>query len=176
MLYANWIHGSEDMTDARIVRDAVFVTEQGVSSDVEYDNYDAMAWHVVAMDDEKPIATGRIYLDHGKMHLGRVCVLPEYRGFGVGDAVVRLLLDRALTAGAPGVSISSQTYIKDFYKKFGFEEVGDPYYPEGVAIEHIDMYAASENIVLPSACGGSCEGCSGCSGEDADGDMEPNAE
>ena len=166
MLYANWIHGSEDITPAKVVREDVFVKEQGYAAEDEFDNFDKMAWHVVAMDDEKPIATGRIYLDKGEMYLGRVCVLPEYRGFGVGDAVVRLLLDRALTAGTSGVHISSQSYIKEFYKKFGFEEVGEPYFPEGDKIEHIDLYASRDNIVLPFGCGGSCEGCAGCGGGD----------
>lgn len=172
MLYATWIHGSEDIAPAKTVREDVFVKEQGYAPEVEFDAFDAMAWHAVAMDDEKPIATGRIYLDQSKFNLGRVCVLPEYRGFGVGDAVVRLLIDRALTAGAEGIHICAQTYCKDLYKKFGFEEVGEPYFPEGDKIEHVDLYADSQNIVLPTACGGGCGGgcdsCAGCGGDESE--------
>jgi predicted GNAT family N-acyltransferase len=165
MLYANWIHGTEDIANARAVREAVFVNEQGVNPDIEFDAFDAMAWHAVAMDDQTPIATGRVYLDKGEFHIDRLSVLPDYRGFGVGDAVIRLLLDRALMAGAGGVHIASLLPTKDFYKKFGFEEAGEPYTLPGDERMHIDLYADRESIVLPHGCGGSCDGCAGC-GED----------
>lgn len=169
MLYADWLHGSEDISPARAVREAVFVKEQGYAPEVEFDEFDAKAWHVVAMDDTKPIATGRLYMDKGEFYLGRVAVLPEYRGFGVGDAVVRLLLDRSLMAGAPGIHICAQSYAKNLYTKFGFKEAGAPYFPEGDAREHVDLYAAREDINLPQGCTGSCAGCEGCDGgEDAE--------
>jgi len=162
LLYANWIYGSEDIAPARSVRDAVFVNEQGFSPESEYDAFDKTAWHLVAMDDEKPIATGRVYLDNGNFHLGRVCVLPEYRGFGVGDAIVRLLLNRALSAGAPSVTISAQECAKDFYKRYGFEEVGKTYTNPGETVPHVDLFAKSEDIQIGPSCGGNCAGCSGC--------------
>ncbi len=165
MLYANWLHGTEDITPAKQVRDAVFVNEQGYKPEDEYDNYDAMAWHVVAMDDETPVGTGRVYLQDGKFHVGRICVLPEYRGNGIGDAIIRLLLDRALMAGAQDVTIASQVYIKDAYKKFGFQEVGEPYTLPGDTRQHIDLYAKAEDIQFPHACAGGCAGCSGCGGD-----------
>ncbi len=164
MLYANWIHGSEDFEPARSVRETVFVQEQGFDPKIEFDAFDQSAWHLIALDDELPIATGRIYLDEGKFHIGRICVIEPYRGFGVGSAVVRLLLSRAMAISAPGVHVSSQVQAKDFYKKFGFEETGEPYTPPGEHIEHVDMYADSENIILPASCSGSCAGCSGCGG------------
>ncbi len=165
MLYANWIHGTEDIAPARLVREEVFVKEQGFDPAIEFDAFDGMAWHVVALDDQTPIATGRVYLDKGKFHVGRICVLQAYRDFGVGSAVVQLLLGRALTAGAPGIHISSQVYIKDFYKKFGFQEVGEPYTLPGETVQHIDLYADGETIILPTSCGGSCASCSGCASE-----------
>lgn len=162
MLYANWLHGSEDIKPARQVRETVFVEEQGFDPDIEFDEFDQTAWHLVALDDQMPIATGRVYLDDGKFKIGRICVLEPYRGFGVGSAVVQLLLNRALTIGAPGIYVSSQVGVQDFYKKFGFDAVGEPYMPKGEHIEHIDLYVDSDSVVLPSACGGSCAGCSGC--------------
>jgi predicted GNAT family N-acyltransferase len=168
MLYANWIHGTEDISPARAVREQVFVKEQGYVPEDEFDAFDAMAWHVVALDDDVPVGTGRVYLNDGEFHIGRLCVLPEYRLMGIGDALLRLLLDRAMMAGASGVHVSAQTYIKDLYKKFGFEEVGEPYRQPSDTREHVDMYAARENINLPSGCGGSCEGCAGCGDDQAE--------
>ncbi|MBQ9988827.1 MAG: GNAT family N-acetyltransferase [Clostridia bacterium] len=162
MLYADWLHGSEDLSMARAVRHKVFVEEQNIPEEIEYDEQDGMAWHLLVLDEDTPIGTGRVYIDNGQYHIGRVCVLPEHREIGIGNAIVRFLLERALNAGAPAIYLSAQTYIKNMYTKFGFEQVGDAY--EIAGHEHVNMMAAAENVVLSSSCGGSCSGCSGCSG------------
>ena len=99
MLYAKWIHGSDDISLAKAVREQVFVNEQGFAPEQEFDTFDNGAWHVVAMEDETPIGTGRLYIDDGKFTIGRLCVLPEYRNMGIGDALMRLLMDRGLEVG-----------------------------------------------------------------------------
>ena len=58
MLYAKWIHGSDDISPAKAVREQVFVSEQGFAPEEEFDTFDNGAWHVVAMEDETPIGTG----------------------------------------------------------------------------------------------------------------------
>ena len=111
MLCAKWIHGSDDISLAKAVREQVFVNEQGFAPEQEFDTFDNGAWHVVAMEDETPIGTGRLYIDDGKFTIGRLCVLPEYRNMGIGDALMRLLMDRGLEVGAPALYISAQEQL-----------------------------------------------------------------
>lgn len=163
MLYAKWIHGSDDISLAKEVREQVFVQEQGFEAEKEFDTFDKGAWHVVAMEDETPIGTGRLYIDDGKFTLGRLCVLKEYRGMGIGDALIRLLMDRALEVGAPALFLSAQEPLKGMYEKYGFEQIGDAY-QEG-QIPHVKMTVKADEEQFPGGCGGSCGGgCGGCAG------------
>ncbi|MBE5781651.1 MAG: GNAT family N-acetyltransferase, partial [Clostridiales bacterium] len=155
MLRASWLFGMDHFEAARAVRMAVFVKEQGYTEEEEFDDFDYYAWHTVVYYNDEPIATGRVYLDNGRFCIGRICVLKEYRGQHVGDLVVRLLLDRALNAGAEGVFLSAQTYAQGFYEKFGLKPNGKAYMPKGDHIEHIDMYAEADEIIFPH----NCEGC-----------------
>lgn len=168
MLYAKWIHGSEDIAEAKQVRQAVFVEEQGYTPEQEFDATDALSWHVVALDEETPVGTGRLYVQDGQYCLGRLCVLPEYRGQGIGEAMVGLLIDRAMMIGAPGLHVYAQEQAQPFYEKCGFEVTGEPYTKEGDSREHVDMYLSAEKIAANGcgggcgSCGGGCGGCSGC--------------
>ena len=127
MLYAKWIDGSDDISLAKAVREQVFVSEQGFAPEQEFDAFDNGAWHVVAMEDETPIGTGRLYIDDGKFTIGRLCVLPGYRNMGIGDALMRLLMDRGLEVGAPALYISAQQPLCGMYEKYGFAQIGEPY-------------------------------------------------
>lgn len=163
MLYAKWIHGSDDISLAKAVREQVFVNEQSFAPEQEFDTFDNGAWHVVAMEDETPIGTGRLYIDDGKFTIGRLCVLPEYRNMGIGDALMRLLMDRGLEVGAPALYISAQEPLCGMYEKYGFAQIGEPY-QEG-SIPHVTMTVKAEEVQFPGGCGGSCGGgCSGCAG------------
>ena len=168
MLYAKWIHGSEDIAEAKQVRQAVFVEEQGYTPEQEFDATDALSWHVVALDEETPVGTGRLYVQDGQYCIGRLCVLPEYRGQGIGEAMVGLLIDRAMMIGAPGLHVYAQVQAQPLYEKCGFEAVGEPYAKDGDARQHIDMYLSAEKIAASGcgggcgSCGGGCGGCSGC--------------
>ena len=66
MLYGQWISGTNDLSEAYEVRKAVFVEEQGWPQEMEQDEFDKPAWHAMIFDDDKPVATGRIYADNGK--------------------------------------------------------------------------------------------------------------
>ena len=152
MIYARWIFGEDELAPAREVRTRVFVEEQGYTPEDEYDDMDAISWHVLVSVDEKVVATGRVFLSEGKYKVGRICVLEEYRGQGLGDMVVRMLLDRALQAGASGLHISAQSYVVGMYERFGFRRVGEPYRLPGDTRDHIDLYAKAEEIVFPKMC------------------------
>ena len=137
----------EQLEAAWRVRFAVFVDEQGVPADIEVDHHDEdpSTAHVLALDGEQVVGTGRLLLDApGHVHLGRLAVLAEHRGRGIGALLVRGLeqaaLDRHVTGEPPGVVVvlSAQETAMGFYRALGYEVVsGERYLDAG--IWHQDM-------------------------------------
>lgn len=117
------------------VREKVFVAEQGVPADMEYDDADPVSRHVVARGPQgEVIGTGRLLPDG---HIGRLAVLPEWRGKGVGTALVAHLLEIAGTKGFPATVLNAQESAVGFYQRFGFTTEGDAFIEAG--IPHIAM-------------------------------------
>lgn len=109
----------------RGVREVVFVREQGIPAALEWDDADASAMHVLALDvGGDAIGTGRL-LRNGT--IGRMAVLAAYRGRGVGRALLTALLDVAREQGHLEVTLSAQTRVLGFYARQGFEPVGNAY-------------------------------------------------
>lgn len=108
----------EDATGIRQVRDVVFVQEQAVPAALEWDGSDDECTHALAeTDDGRAIGTGRLAPD-GK--IGRMAVLIEYRGCGVGAAILDHLLDCARDAGMTRCYLHAQTHALAFYARHGF--------------------------------------------------------
>ncbi|MFC8435030.1 GNAT family N-acetyltransferase [Streptomyces sp. NPDC057253] len=126
------------------VRKEVFVGEQGVPEDIEYDAYDAVALHVLAVrEDGVPLGTGRLLFgaaaaektgrDASVGSLGRLAVTQAARGLGVGAALVRAIEDAARAHGLAAVDLHAQTHALGFYERLGYVAYG-PEYPEaGIA-------------------------------------------
>ncbi|MGR6969884.1 GNAT family N-acetyltransferase [Streptomyces cynarae] len=130
------------------VRKEVFVGEQGVPEDIEYDAYDAGAVHVLAVrEDGVPLGTGRLL--HGEAaaaknggdasvgSLGRLAVTREARGLGVGAALVRAIEDAARARGLTAVDLHAQTQALGFYERLGYAAYG-PEFPDA-GIPHRSM-------------------------------------
>ncbi|MEV6111886.1 GNAT family N-acetyltransferase [Streptomyces sp. NPDC052109] len=133
------------------VRKEVFVVEQGVDEDIEYDSYDAIAVHVLAVrEDGLPLGTGRLL--HGEAaaaktggddsvgSLGRLAVSREARGLGVGVALVRAIEDAARARGLTAVDLHAQTHALGFYERLGYAAYG-PEFPDA-GIPHRAMRRA----------------------------------
>ncbi|MEV0209920.1 GNAT family N-acetyltransferase [Streptomyces sp. NPDC050788] len=131
---------SADREACFAVRKEVFVREQGVPEDIEYDAYDETAVHVLAVRaDGVPLGTGRLL--HGEAaaaktggdltvgSLGRLAVAQEARGLGIGVALVRAIEDVARARGLAAVDLHAQTHAMGFYERLGYEAYG-PEYPE----------------------------------------------
>ena len=119
----------------RSVRDSVFGQEQKVSSVLDWDGTDPGCIHVVATDDRgKPIGTGRIQPD-GK--IGRMAVLMDWRGQGVGRKMLETLLESARSQGHAQVHLHAQVHAVPFYERNGFHKVGTEFMEAG--IRHINM-------------------------------------
>lgn len=160
MIQGRWISPGQSFEEALRLRDMVFVQEQGFSAELEQDDKDALSWHVLLYLDGAPAATGRIYYHEGAYWLGRICVQKDARGQGLGDLVVRMLLDKAQRHYAPKVCLGAQAQVIPFYAKYGFVPCGEPYEEEGVP--HQVMCIRGEDINLTGTCGGNCDTCDAC--------------
>jgi predicted GNAT family N-acyltransferase len=117
---ADW---ERDHDHLRRVREAVFVREQHVPSALEWDGSDASCVHVVAEDrDGAPIGTGRLLLGG---HIGRMAVLANWRGRGVGSALLIELVRWATEQGLTEVVLNAQTHALGFYQRHGFSAEGE---------------------------------------------------
>ena len=149
MVTNEWIPGNQNPAIAYEIRKKVFVEEQHCDPAREQDSFDPQAMHLIVTVDDTAAATGRIYHDGARFKIGRLCVLPEFRGQGIGDLAIRLLLFKVF-GYAGEVHIGAQKYLKDFYGKFGFQEYGEEYTEEN--IPHINMVLYKEKCVYPSKC------------------------
>ncbi|WP_157266236.1 GNAT family N-acetyltransferase [Azohydromonas aeria] len=127
---------------AQSVRHAVFVEEQRIPAELERDPADAGCLHAVAFDAQgRPVGTGRLLPQPGGvLKLGRLAVLKAWRGRGVGQALLRALLDAARAQGAREVMLHAQQSAASFYLPAGFEARGEEFMEAG--IPHIEMALA----------------------------------
>ncbi len=117
------------------VRRAVFIEEQGVPEALEWDEFDAVSTHWLAMlGDGTPVGCARLLPDG---HIGRMAVLPTWRGQGIGRALLDAALAGARARGLTCVRLSAQTHAADFYRRAGFVTQGGPY--EEAGIPHLAM-------------------------------------
>ena len=117
------------------IRDAVFVREQGVPAELEWDGLDEGCRHALAISHQgDAIGCGRM-LANG--HIGRIAVLPQWRKQKVGTAIMEALLDYARTHDYPQVDVDAQTYAVPFYRKFDFVDEGKEFIDAG--LPHIKM-------------------------------------
>lgn len=113
------------LPEALLIREAVFIREQGIDPNLELDDYDFIAWHVLAREDEKPVGTARLVtLDAHTTKIGRVAVLPEARGKGIARQMVALLIEYSKREGFSRVILDSQLPVVPFYEKLGFTATG----------------------------------------------------
>jgi predicted GNAT family N-acyltransferase len=132
---------------AHSVRQAVFVVEQAIAPEEEWDAWDARSLHAVAQDEHgDPIGTGRLLpaafdpAAPGSAHVGRMAVLASARRAGVGGSILARLMQEARRLGFSRVELNAQTYVAAFYARHGFVAVGAEFFEVGIA--HVKMRAA----------------------------------
>lgn len=132
---------AEDRAACLELRRRVFIIEQGVDEAEEMDGKDEACLHVLARLEGAPVGAARFNYVGEAVKIQRVCVPIEARGRGVGEAVMRFMLDYAQAEGVAALArLSSQTQALAFYRKLGFEAYGEEYLDAG--IPHFDMQRA----------------------------------
>jgi predicted GNAT family N-acyltransferase len=132
ILMTDWAHEQARLSQ---VRRAVFIDEQGVPEELEWDADDAGSLHFLVTDTAgQAIGCARLLPDG---HIGRMAVLPPWRGRGVGQALLAAVIEAARARGHDTLRLSAQTHAAAFYARAGFVAVGDEY--EEAGIPHIAM-------------------------------------
>lgn len=118
-----------DLADAYLVRQQVFVDEQGFTE--EFDETDKTAHHVVIYLDGSPAATGRLFSTPDGWVIGRVAVRKDSRGLGLGLRIMRDLEERARQLGAGDIRLMAQERARKFYERAGYRQTGSRCLEEG---------------------------------------------
>ncbi len=122
------------------IRFRVFVDEQDVPMEMELDEFDPLSCHALALLGEHAVGTGRLLPDG---HIGRMAVEVEWRGQGVGAALLGALIDEAGRCHMPVLALSAQTHALGFYTRFGFVPVGPEYEEAGLPHQAMERRLAA---------------------------------
>ena len=124
---ASW---ANDGAALRAIRECVYIKEQHVPVELEWDGLDQDATHWLVTDKkDKPVATARL-LANG--HVGRMAVLAEYRGQGIGRLLIEAILATSQQRSLSTLFLNAQTSATGFYEKFGFIAEGDIFDDAGI--------------------------------------------
>ena len=127
-----WNKNKKELID---IRTRVFINEQLVPPDLEWDGFDQDCWHVIAKTDSgECIGTARLLYDG---HIGRMAVLPAYRNQGVGSAILEKLHEIARTQGINNLFLHAQTSAIEFYRKYDYVVRSKEFMDAG--IPHVTM-------------------------------------
>lgn len=127
-----------DMKNIMRVREAVFINEQNVPAEQEWDDIDAVATHFLAIDGSYAIGTARLIKENEHCaRIGRVAVLKDWRGLHIGDAIIKAVIDEAIKEGFTQLILTAQTHAIEFYKRFCFKVISDEFLEAG--IPHVEM-------------------------------------
>ncbi|RKF52512.1 GNAT family N-acetyltransferase [Bacillus wiedmannii] len=129
-----------DLETAFYIRKEVFVKEQGVPLEDEFDTYDQIdeaCKHILVYYNELPVGTGRIRFVDRMGKLERICILKDYRKFGLGKVIIQKLEEIARNKEANKVKLHGQTQAEGFYEKLGYQTSSDVFMEDG--IPHILM-------------------------------------
>lgn len=130
---------SEDFSEVKRIRTEVFTNEQGAQAENEFDSFDSDKGTVFALlcSDKKAVATARLVKTEKGFKIGRIAVSKEKRGLGLGDVIVRAVVDKAFENGASSVYVDAQNYAVGFYEKIGFKVIGSQLIDRG--LPHMPM-------------------------------------
>lgn len=146
---ADW---QKDNAEIRRIREAVFIAEQSVPPELEWDSDDNGAVHFLAFEGDFAIGTARLLPDG---HVGRVSVLKDWRGLKVGDALMRAVIDEAEKRGLKQQMLSAQVQATPFYERLGFSIVSEEFLADDgeaqALVERRGLDLGAEHLLLEAA-------------------------
>ena len=125
----------DDLRKAFHIRKEVFVEEQGVPLEDEFDEFDNLngqCEHILVYFEEQPVGTGRVRWVNEFGKLERICILEPYRKFGLGSVIITALEEIAQEKGAARVKLHGQTHAEGFYKKLGYKSSQSVFIEDGI--------------------------------------------
>lgn len=128
---ADW---HKDNRDIRRIREAVFIAEQSIPAELEWDEDDLSAVHFLAVEGDYAVGTARLLADG---EIGRVSVLKDWRGLRVGDKLLQAVIAHANSLGLREQKLSAQVHATAFYEHHGFRVVSGEFLEAG--LPHVDM-------------------------------------
>ena len=128
---ADW---HKDNLDIRRIREAVFIAEQSIPAELEWDEEDLSAVHFLAFEGDYAVGTARLLADG---EIGRVSVLKDWRGLRVGDKLLQAVIAHANALGLHQQKLSAQVHATAFYEHHGFRSVSGEFLEAG--LPHVDM-------------------------------------
>ena len=129
------INHPDDLNIAFQIRINVFVNEQGVPLEDELDEFDTLndsCNHILAYYQDQPVGTGRIRFVDGVGKLERICILKDYRKFGLGKLIIAGLESIAMEKGINKFKLHGQTHAEGFYQKLGYQAVSEVFIEDGI--------------------------------------------
>jgi predicted GNAT family N-acyltransferase len=127
------IESAKQMSQAHAIRRLVFIEEQQVPEEIELDVEDQHAVHALALVDGRPVGCGRFVVHGGEIKIGRMAVLKNRRGEGIGRAILELLMNEARRRGFQTAVLHAQLTAEGFYLKQGFVPKGEVFEEAGIA-------------------------------------------
>ena len=134
----------KELKQAFSIRIRVFVREQGVPVEIELDEDDRRATHLLASVGGKPVGTARLAITDAKAKIGRMAVLKSYRGKGVGKALLKRAIKLARKRRAKAIYLHAQVSVVGFYEKMGFRSVGRVFMEAGIPHRKLVLRHLSE--------------------------------
>ena len=136
---ASWTH---DRPAIELVRRRVFIEEQGVAEHEEWDDADPVCLHLLAVAGKRDaVGTARLE-DTGK--IGRVAVVREWRGQGIGARLVKIMIEHARMKGFARVHLNAQVAAIAFYRRLGFEATGSVFDEAGIPHRRMEQSLQNE--------------------------------
>ncbi len=137
-LIYRFISSNDELEEAFNIRRRVFVEEQNISEDIELDEYDSVATHIIVKDGDRAIGTARVQFPaKGIAKIERMAVLKDFRRRGIGSNIIKFLTEDFKKRKIEQVVLHAQYAVVDFYRSCGFKETGEPFIEAG--IKHIRM-------------------------------------
>ena len=129
---------TQDIDSCLMLRRKVFIEEQNVTEEEELDGLEDVATHLLASEEGRPLGSARLLTDGEIGKIGRVCVLIEARGKGIGAALIKAAVEQFRSRPEiKKVKLGAQTHALAFYEKLGFTAYGPEYLDAN--IPHRDM-------------------------------------